>query len=145
MPVKLSLNILLDKCVLNGVCLKWRMIFQYFYMSYIWIRKNFMYLISCSRHSRLWHYRLWSFKARYTKLERFLHKINISKGYYWIFRIGLMGSLSSSQNQSFKSWLFHSSIIFGAKIEISGTKWVEKTSIYFFSTFGSKINAFERK
>ena len=36
---------------------------------------------------------------------------------------------------------FHSSIIFGAKIEFSGTKWVEKT--LFFSTFGSKINEFE--
>jgi hypothetical protein len=33
----------------------------------------------------------------------------------------------------------------GAKIEISGTKWVEKTPIYIFSTFGSKINEFERK
>ena len=39
----------------------------------------------------------------------------------------------------------HSSIIFGAKIEISGTKWVEKTPIYIFSTLGSKINAFEQK
>ena len=38
-----------------------------------------------------------------------------------------------------------SSITFGAKIEISGTKWLEKTPIYIFSTFGSKINEFERK
>ena len=44
-----------------------------------------------------------------------------------------------------ESWLFHSSIICGAKIEISGTKWVEKTPIYIFSTFGSKMNEFERK
>ena len=36
-------------------------------------------------------------------------------------------------------------IIFGAKIEISGTKWVEKTPIHIFSTLGSKINKFERK
>ena len=49
------------------------------------------------------------------------------------------------KNQSFLNWLFHSSIIFGAKFEISGTKWVEKTPIYIFSTFGSKINKFERK
>ena len=35
--------------------------------------------------------------------------------------------------------------MFDAKIEISGTKWVEKTPIYIFSTFGSKINEFERK
>ena len=41
--------------------------------------------------------------------------------------------------------LFHYFIIFVAKIEISGTKWVEKTPIYIFSTFGSKINEFERK
>ena len=35
--------------------------------------------------------------------------------------------------------------IFDAKIEISGTEWVEKTPIYIFSTFRSKINEFERK
>ena len=35
--------------------------------------------------------------------------------------------------------------LIGAKIEISGKKWVEKTPIYIFSTFGSKINEFERK
>ena len=56
-----------------------------------------------------------------------------------------MESLSSLQKSEFLSWLFHSSIIFGAKIEISGTKWVEKTPIYIFSTFGSKINEFEQK
>ena len=39
----------------------------------------------------------------------------------------------------------HSSIIFGAKIEIGGTKRVEKTHRYIFSTFGSKINKFEQK
>ena len=32
-----------------------------------------------------------------------------------------------------------------AKIEISGTNWMEKTPISFFSTFGSKINKFEQK
>ena len=35
--------------------------------------------------------------------------------------------------------------MFDAKIEISGTKSVEKTPVYIFSTFGSKINKFERK
>ena len=49
------------------------------------------------------------------------------------------------KNPSFSSWLFQSSIVFGAKIEISGTKCVEKTPIYIFSIFGSKINEFERK
>ena len=34
---------------------------------------------------------------------------------------------------------------FWCQIEISGTKWVEKTPIYIFSTFGSKINEFGRK
>jgi hypothetical protein len=33
----------------------------------------------------------------------------------------------------------------GAKFEIRGTNLVEKTPIYIFSTFGSKINEFERK
>ena len=36
-------------------------------------------------------------------------------------------------------------MVFGAKIEISGTKWVEKTPLYILSTFESKINEFERK
>ena len=31
-------------------------------------------LFFLSRSSSVWHYRLWSFKTRYTKLERFLHK-----------------------------------------------------------------------
>ena len=39
----------------------------------------------------------------------------------------------------------HSSIIFGAKIEIGGTRRVEKAPRYIFSTFGSKINKFEQK
>ena len=40
---------------------------------------------------------------------------------------------------------YNSSIIFGAKIEIGDTKWVEKTPIYNFSTVGSKMNEFERE
>ena len=51
--------------------------------------------------SSLWHYRLWSFKSRITKLERVLHKINIPKGNYWILRIGLMASLSCLQKSKF--------------------------------------------
>ena len=100
-----------------------------------------------STKKTLWHYRVWSFKSRDTKLERFLPKNQHTKGNYWILIIGLMGSLRvASKNQSFKIWLlFNSSITFGAKIEISGTKWVEKTPIYIFSTFGSKINMFEWK
>ena len=35
--------------------------------------------------------------------------------------------------------------IFGTKFEFSGTNWVEKTPISIFSTFGSKINEFEKK
>ena len=56
-----------------------------------------------------------------------------------------MGSLSSLQKSEFVKWLFHSSIIFDAKIEISDPKWVETMLIFIFSTFGSKINEFERK
>ena len=33
----------------------------------------------------------------------------------------------------------------GAKIEISGTKWVEKTLIYISSTVGWRVNEFEQK
>ena len=36
------------------------------------------------------------------------------------------------KNRRFLSWLFHSSIIFGAKIEITGTKWVQKHLYIFF-------------
>ena len=32
--------------------------------------KKFRYVLGCS----VWHYQLWSFKTRDTKLERFLHK-----------------------------------------------------------------------
>ena len=44
----------------------------------------------------VWHYQLWSFKLRDTKLETFLHKINLPKGNYWILRIGL-SSLQKSE------------------------------------------------
>ena len=47
--------------------------------------------------------------------------------------------------QSFLSWLFHSSIIFGAKFEISGTKSVEKKPINIFSAIDSKMDEFEQK
>ena len=55
--------------------------------------------------------------------------------------------LSSLQKPEFfkVDYFIQSSIIFCAKIEISGTKWVEKSPIYIFSTFGSKINEFEQK
>ena len=63
--------------------------------------------------------------------------IRITFTYFWASEV--------FKNLSFYSWLFHSSIISGAKIEIGGTKWVGKTPIYNFSTFGSKINEFEWK
>ena len=87
----------------------------------------------------------WVFMQGVQNWKYFCLKINIPKGNYWISRIGLGIGLSSLQKSEFVSWLFHSSIIFDAKIEISGTKWVEKTPIYIFSTFGSKINECEWK
>ena len=75
----------------------------------------------------IWQYGLYSFQTGYTRLERFLHKNQ------------------HTQRKSLNFGSFHSSIIFDAKIEISPTKWVEKTPIYLFSTFGSKINEFEPK
>jgi hypothetical protein len=54
-------------------------------------------------------------------------------------------SLSSLQKLQFLKLIISFLQIFGAKIEISGTKRVEKTPIYIFSTFGSKINKFGRK
>ena len=41
-----------------------------------------------------------------------------------------MGGLSSLQKSEFLKLIF--AIIFGSIIEISGTKWVEKKTIYFF-------------
>ena len=72
-----------------------------------------------------------------SKFRANIFLIATTSNYFW--------SSVACKNQSFQSWLFHSSIIFGAKIEISGTKWVEKTPIYIFFTFGSKINEFEQK
>ena len=54
---------------------------------------------------KTWHYQLWTFKTRDTKLERFCIKINIPKGNYWILRIGLMGSFSSLQKSEFLTLL----------------------------------------
>ena len=56
-----------------------------------------------------------------------------------------MGSLSSLQKLEFVKLIISFFHYFDTKIEISGTKWVEKTPIYIFSIFGSKINVFERK
>ena len=54
-------------------------------------------------------------------------------------------SIPNIKKSEFLKLIIYSSIIFGAKIEISCKKWVEKTPKYVFSTFGSKINEFERK
>ena len=63
--------------------------------------------------------------------------IRTTSNYFWASEV--------CKNQRFYSWQFCSFNIFGAKIEISVTNWVEKTPISFFSTFGSKINKVERK
>ena len=74
------------------------------------------------------------FSNRGYKIRKiFFLRINITKGKFWTLRIGLTRSLSSLQKSESLSWLFHSSIIFGAKIEISGTIWVEKISSFFTS------------
>ena len=57
------------------------------------------------------------------------NKINIPKGKYQTLRIGL-GSLSILQKSKFLKLIIHSSIILGAKIEISGTSG-KNTPIYF--------------
>ena len=41
--------------------------------------------------NNIWQYGLLRFQAGGTNLERFLPKINITKGNYWILRIGVMG------------------------------------------------------
>ena len=53
-----------------------------------WIRIKTCFI---KRPSLLWQHGLWSFQAGGSKLERFLPKINILKGDYWILIIGLMG------------------------------------------------------
>ena len=83
--------------------------------------------------SSLWHYRLWSFKSRNTKLERVLHKINIPKGNYWIFRIGLMGSLSSLQKSELLKLIISFFHYFGCQNWDQWHKMSGKNShIYFF-------------
>ena len=84
-----------------------------------------------SIQSTLWQYGLWSFLTGvYVKLERFF----------------LQNQHTQRKFLNFENWLIiSSSIVYGAKIEISGTKWVRKTPIYIFSTFSSKINQFKWK
>ena len=72
----------------------------------------------------VWQYGLWSFQMGGIKLERFIHKNQHTQRKFLNFE--------NWTNGEQKSWLFHSSIIFGAKIEISGTKWVEKHPYIFF-------------
>ena len=66
------------------------------------------------------------------KLHFYKKKSKIAKCLFDICNTEMAQSLSSLQKSEFLSWLFNSSIIFGAKIEISGTKWVEKTAIYIY-------------
>ena len=54
----------------------------------------------------LWHYSLWSFKSRDTKLERFLHKNQHSQRKLLNFENLAIGTSVACKNQSFQSWLF---------------------------------------
>ena len=45
---------------------------------------------------RLWHYRLWSFKTRDTKLERFLHKNQHAQRKLLNFEFWINGELSKT-------------------------------------------------
>ena len=54
----------------------------------------------------LWHYWLWSFNTRDTKLERFLHKNQHAQRKLLNFENWTNGSLSSLKNQSWFFWFF---------------------------------------
>ena len=68
-------------------------------------------------------------KMGYVKLERFLPKNQHTQRNILNFENWTIGELAK-----IRVFKVHSSIIFGAKIRISGTKGVEKTliNIYFF-------------
>ena len=68
----------------------------------------------------------------------------VAKGNCWILIIGLMRGLNSLQISQFLKLIISFFQYFCAKIEISSTKLVKKAPIDIFSTFGSKINEFER-
>ena len=72
--------------------------------------------------------------------------VKFSNGGVKLERSFLQNQYTQRKFLNFENWLIiSSSIVYGAEIEISGTKWVEKTPIYVFSTFSSKINEFEQK
>jgi hypothetical protein len=76
-----------------------------------------------SSDCELWHYRLWSFQGRGTKLERFLHKNQHAQRKLLNFENWTNGEPQYlAKIRVFKIDYFNSPIIFGAKIEISGTK-----------------------
>ena len=89
---------------------------------------------------RLWHYGLWSFQAGGTKLERFWPKNQHTLRKFLNFENWTKGELRSLQ----KSDYFILPSILLPKLRLVA-QWVEKTLIYIFSIFGSKINEFERK
>ena len=60
---------------------------------------------------RLWQYRLSSFQAGYTKLERFLPKNQHSQRNNWILKIGLMGRCQNLPKFDFQSQFSTSKII----------------------------------
>ena len=73
-------------------------------------------------------------------------KSTVVKWNYWIFRIWLMGSLSSLQKSEFsKVDYFILPLCLVPKLKpVAQNEW-KKHPYIFFSTFGSKINKFERK
>ena len=91
----------------------------------------------------LWHFRLWSFKIQNKK--GFCIKINLSKENYWILRIGLMGSISSLGKSEFLKLISSFFHYFWCQNWDQWHKMSGKNTHIFFSTFGSKINEFERK
>ena len=51
--------------------------------------------------SELWHYRLWSFKTRDTKLERFLHRNQLTQRNLLNFEIWTNGEPQNLQKSEF--------------------------------------------
>ena len=89
---------------------------------------------ACLKILAVWHDRL---SGNINRLITFImpYVFNWKRKFMSTFEPGSVNQMASD----------HSSIIFGAKIEIGCTKLVEKTPIYIFSTFGSRTNEFEQE
>ena len=103
------------------------------------------YRILNSQTCSVWRYGLWSLQTGGLKLEIFLHKNQHTQRIFLNFENWTNGKLSSLQKSDN---IFHSSIIFAAKIEISGSKIImngKNTHLYLCHCIFEPMHWFKNK